>query len=141
MRKVLPSMKADKSTSPPLTRQRPLSPHLQVYRPQITSMLSIMQRLTGVPLAGGAVLLAYWLSSAAYGPDAFARAQALFGSWVGQVVLFGLTFALFYHLCNGIRHLLWDIGFGFDMPTLRASGIIMVTTALTLTAAVWISVL
>lgn len=121
------------------TRERPLSPHLLIYRPQITSILSILHRMTGVALAFGAVVLAYWLTAAAYGPEAFARAQALLGSWIGLVLLFGWTFCLFYHLCNGIRHLLWDVGFGLDLPTLRASGWAVVAASAALTAALWIS--
>jgi len=89
-------------------RERPLSPHLQVYKPQLTSVLSITHRGTGVALAAGTLLLLYWLLALADGPDSYARAQSLLGSWLGQVVLFGFTFALFYHLCNGIRHLLWQ---------------------------------
>jgi succinate dehydrogenase / fumarate reductase cytochrome b subunit len=119
--------------------QRPLSPHLQIYRPQITSILSILHRLTGVALALGAVLLAYWLTAAAYGPEAFARANALLISGFGRLVLFGLTFAFFYHLANGIRHLAWDVGYGFEMKTLNWSGIAVVAAALALTLAAWIA--
>ena len=112
---------------------RPLSPHLQVYRPQITSMLSILHRLTGVGLVGGALIFTYWISSATYGPEAFDRAQALLGSWFGRLVLLGLVFALFFHLCNGIRHLAWDVGWGYEMPQLRASGLAVVIISLALT--------
>ncbi len=121
------------------TRERPLSPHLLVYRPQITSVLSILHRMTGVALAVGALALAYWLTAAAYGPEAFARAQALLGSRFGLVLLVGWTFCLFYHLCNGIRHLVWDAGFGLDLPALRASGWAVVLASAVLTAALWIS--
>lgn len=120
-------------------KTRPLSPHLQVYRPQITSMLSILHRLTGVALAASALLLAYWLTSAAYGPDAFAAAQGFLGSWFGRLILFGLTFALFYHLCNGIRHLAWDTGRGFEMPTLQLTGWLVVGLSLGLTLITWIA--
>ena len=119
--------------------QRPLSPHLQIYRPQITSMLSILHRLTGVGLALGAVLFAYWLTAAAHGPEAFARANAFFVSGFGRLVLFGLTFAFFYHLANGIRHLAWDIGLGFEMKTLNLSGIVVVAAAFALTLAAWVA--
>lgn len=104
------------------TRNRPLSPHLQVYKPQITSILSITHRITGVVLCFGAVLLTYWLMAATYGPDAFATAQAILGSWLGILVLFGVVFSLWYHLANGIRHLAWDAGWGFEMTQLTASG-------------------
>ncbi len=119
--------------------KHPLSPHLQIYRPQITSILSILHRLTGVALAAGAFLLAYWLTAAAYGPEAFARANALFASGFGRLVLFGMTFAFFYHFANGIRHLAWDSGLGFEMKTLRLSGILVVLVSLALTAAAWIA--
>ncbi len=118
---------------------RPLSPHLQVYNPQITSVLSILHRMTGVALAFGSILLIYWLSAAAYGPDAFATAQAVMGSWFGRLVLFGLTFALFYHFGNGIRHLFWDAGYGFELPTLRSTGYLVVIAAVVLTALTWIA--
>ena len=98
---------------------KPLSPHLQVYRPQVTSVLSITHRATGVFLSFAAILLTYWLASAAYGPESFARAQALMESWFGRLVLFGFTFSLFYHLCNGVRHLGWDLGWGFELVKLR----------------------
>ena len=109
--------------------ERPLSPHLQIYRPQITSVLSIAHRLTGVALTLGTLLLTWWLVSAAYGPNAFADAQAFVGSWVGQVLLWAFTFALFYHLGNGIRHLAWDFGWGFELSELRASAIAMLAFA------------
>jgi succinate dehydrogenase cytochrome b subunit len=110
--------------------ERPLSPHIQVYRPQITSVLSILHRLTGVTLTLGTLLLTWWLVSAAYGPDAFADAQAFVGSWFGQLLLWGFTFALFYHLGNGIRHLAWDFGWGFELSQVRASGLAMLAFAL-----------
>ena len=98
------------------SRNRPLSPHLQVYKPQLTSVLSITHRISGVALAFGAFLLANWVISATYGADAFALAQGLLGSWFGRLILFGMTLALFFHLGNGIRHLAWDIGKGFEVP-------------------------
>lgn len=117
--------------------KRPLSPHLQVYRPQITSVLSILHRITGVALAIGAVGFAWWLNAASYGPGAWQRAQAAAGSWLGQLILFGMTFALFYHLANGIRHLAWDAGVGFELKTLRLTGWLVVIAALGLTGATW----
>ncbi|MDP6603507.1 MAG: succinate dehydrogenase, cytochrome b556 subunit [Rhodospirillales bacterium] len=118
-------------------KQRPLSPHLLIYRPQITSVLSIAHRFTGVVLSFGALVLTYWLTSAAYGPEAFARAQAVLGSWFGRLMLLGLTFSLFFHFCNGIRHLVWDAGWGFEMNQLRATGWLVVTTSMILTLASW----
>jgi succinate dehydrogenase / fumarate reductase cytochrome b subunit len=108
---------------------RPLSPHLQVYRWQLTSVLSILHRITGVALSAGTLLLTWWLVAAAYGPDAFATAQGFMGSFIGQLILWGFTFALFYHLGNGIRHLAWDFGWGFELSQVRTSGIAMVAFA------------
>ena len=115
---------------------RPLSPHLQVYRPQLTSVLSIAHRGTGIFLTLGTLLLVYWLLSIASGPEAYANAQAFFSSWFGQLILFAWTYALFYHLCNGIRHLFWDTGFGFELPSVYASGkaVLIVSAGLTLLA-------
>lgn len=120
------------------TGSRPLSPHLQIYKPQITSVLSILHRFTGVALAVGTLALAWWLMAAAAGPDAFASAQAAAGSWIGRLFLFGWTVALFYHLANGIRHLFWDAGKGYELPTVYASGWTVVAAAVVLTVACWI---
>ncbi len=120
------------------TGSRPLSPHLQVYRPQLTSMLSILHRLTGVALAIGTLLLVYWLAAAAAGPEAFSDAQALIGSFVGRLLLFGWTFALFYHLCNGIRHLFWDAGWGFELTVAYRSGWLVVIASAALTLLSWV---
>ena len=108
---------------------RPLSPHIQVYRPQITSVLSIAHRITGVALTAGTLLLTWWLVAAAYGPEQFATAQGFIGSWNGQLLLWGFTFALFYHLGNGVRHLAWDFGWGFELGQLRTSGIAVLVFA------------
>lgn len=123
---------------------RPLSPHLQVYRPQITSMLSILHRITGVVLWAAALMMTYWIASATYGPEAFARAQWFLGSWFGRLVLFGLTAALYYHLANGIRHLVWDIGWGYEMDKLNITGWAVVVftggmTILTFLAGYWVA--
>lgn len=112
---------------------RPLSPHLQVYRPQMTSVLSILHRLTGVALTLGTLLLTWWLVAAAYGPDQFDTVQAAVGSWLGQLILWGFTFAVFYHLGNGVRHLAWDFGWGFELGQLRTSGLAMVAFAVAAT--------
>jgi succinate dehydrogenase / fumarate reductase cytochrome b subunit len=116
---------------------RPLSPHLQIYRPQLTAVLSILHRLTGVALAPGTLLLVYWLAAAAAGPEAFATAQVLVGSIVGRLLLLGWTFALFYHLCNGIRHLVWDAGYGLELPDLYRSGWLVVFASGALTLGGW----
>ena len=120
-------------------QNRPLSPHLQVYRPQLTSVLSITHRLTGVALAVGTLLLIYWLTAAAAGAEAFETAQSFIGSWFGQLLLFGWSLALFYHLCNGIRHLFWDIGAGLDLPTAYRSGYAVLIATVVLTLASWIA--
>lgn len=112
---------------------RPLSPHLQVYRPQMTSVLSILHRLTGVALTLGTLLLTWWLVAAAYGPDQFDTVQAAVGSWLGQLILWGFTFAVFYHLGNGVRHLAWDFGWGFELGQLRTTGLAMVAFAVAAT--------
>ena len=119
--------------------QRPLSPHLQIYRWQLTSVMSILHRITGVALAVGTLLLVYWLVATAAGPAAFATAHEFIGSILGRLLLFGWTVALFYHLANGIRHLLWDAGRGFELRTAYASGgtVVIVTAALSLIA--WIA--
>jgi len=119
------------------SENRPLSPHLQVYRPQLTSILSILNRLTGVALAIGTLLLVYWLVAAANGPESFAQAQALIGSILGRVMLLGWTFALYFHLCNGIRHLYWDAGYGFELSTVYRSGWLVVVASLGLTLGSW----
>ena len=117
---------------------RPLSPHLQVYKPQLTSVLSVLHRGTGVVLAIGSLLLAYWLGAIAAGPEAYATANSILGSFLGKLILFGWTWALFYHLCNGIRHLLWDSGFGFDIPTTYLSGKIVLGASVVLTVLLWL---
>lgn len=118
---------------------RPLSPHLQVYRPQLTSMLSILHRITGVGLAVGTLLLVYWLAAAAGGPESYAAAQGFIGSFFGQLLLFGWTVALFYHLANGIRHLFWDAGYGFELPTVQRSGLAVLAATAMLTVVSWIA--
>jgi succinate dehydrogenase / fumarate reductase cytochrome b subunit len=115
------------------SKDRPLSPHLQIYRPQITSVLSILHRLTGVALTFGTLFLTWWLVSAAYGSEAFESCQAFLGSWFGHLLLWGFTFAVFYHLGNGVRHLVWDFGWGFELHELRRSGIAMIAFAVVLT--------
>lgn len=117
---------------------RPLSPHLQIYRPQLTSVMSIVHRITGVALAVGTLLLAWWLIAAAGGPSAFGAVQEFLGSWIGRLLLFGWSFALFYHLCNGIRHLFWDAGLGFELKTVYASGYAAAAAAGVLTLIAWI---
>jgi succinate dehydrogenase / fumarate reductase cytochrome b subunit len=120
---------------------RPLSPHLQVYRPQLTSVLSITHRFTGVVLAAGLLLLVYWLAALAAGDAAYAAALGVLGAWPVKVLLFGFSFAFFYHLANGIRHLWWDSGRGFEISEVNASGWTVVVLSITLTVAAWAIVL
>jgi succinate dehydrogenase / fumarate reductase, cytochrome b subunit len=117
---------------------RPLSPDLQIYRPQLTSVLSITHRLTGVAISIGSPLLVYWLIAAAAGPSAYAALYGFLASWLGLLLLLGWTFSLFFHLCNGIRHLFWDAGYGFDLQTIYASGWAVVAISIVLTLAAWI---
>lgn len=119
---------------------RPLSPHLQIYRWYFTMALSIAHRATGIALAAGLVLLTWWLLALASGPSAFATVQAVVDSWFGALVLFGYTFVLFYHMGNGVRHLVWDLGYGFDVEVARQSGAAVLAFAGAMTIIVWIVV-
>ncbi len=100
-------------------KARPLSPHMQIWRWTITMAASITHRVTGCALAGGMLFLVWWLIAAASGPDAYAVFALVAGHPVGQMILFGLLWSLAFHLLNGIRHLAWDLGYGFSMPTSR----------------------
>ena len=122
---------------PIMARTRPLSPHLQVYRLPLPALLSISHRATGVVLAAGSLVLAYWLVAVAGGAETFAQAQALLGSIPGRIVLLAITFSLFYHLANGIRHLFWDAGVGFELRTVHASGVVVVVASVVLTGTAW----
>ena len=119
--------------------RRPLSPHLQVYRPQITSVLSILHRAAGIALAVGTLLLVWWLAAAARGDAAYATVSGFLRSPVGLLLLFGWTAALWYHFCNGLRHLAWDAGRGFTLPEAHRSGWAVVIAAAALTVLTWIA--
>jgi succinate dehydrogenase / fumarate reductase cytochrome b subunit len=119
------------------TRQRPLSPHLQVYRWQIQMATSIVHRTTGIILAVGALLIAAALLALASGPEAWDCVHRLAGSWFGLAVLFGWTWAFAFHLLNGIRHLVQDAGFGFSIPAFIRNGWLSVIGSLVLTAVIW----
>ena len=121
------------------SHMRPLSPHLQVYKPQITSVLSIAHRMTGVGLGFGTLLIAWWLIAAAAGPEAFETARGFMASFIGRLVLLGFTVALFYHLANGIRHLFWDAGVGFELETVERSGWAVVAATVALTLVAWVA--
>jgi succinate dehydrogenase / fumarate reductase cytochrome b subunit len=118
---------------------RPLSPHLQIYRWQLTSVLSALHRLAGLALSAGTILLVWWLIAAASGPDAYDAVQGFLGSWLGIAMLLGWSAALFYHLCNGIRHLVWDTVHAFDLGSTYTGGWLVVAATAALTAIAWIA--
>jgi succinate dehydrogenase / fumarate reductase cytochrome b subunit len=118
-------------------RPRPISPHLQVYKPQITSVMSILHRITGVALAVGTILLVAWIVAVVLGNEAYDRIGNIVGSWFGRLLLFGWTVALFYHLANGIRHLFWDAGYGFELRTTTLSGQAVLVATVVLTLLAW----
>jgi succinate dehydrogenase / fumarate reductase cytochrome b subunit len=118
-------------------RVRPTSPHLLIYRWQIGNTLSILHRLTGVALALGLVALGYWFVALASGPQAYATAMRVLASPPGLLVMVGWTFAFSYHLLNGVRHLFWDIGMGFERAQRHASGWFAILGAATMTVGVW----
>jgi succinate dehydrogenase / fumarate reductase cytochrome b subunit len=120
------------------TVRRPLSPHLQVYKPQITSVISIFHRITGCALSVGTALLVWWLVAAATSDSAFATVSAVIHTWLGHLVLFGWTAALWYHFCAGIRHLAWDAGYGFELPQVHATGRLVVIATVVLTLLTWL---
>lgn len=118
--------------------RRPLSPHLQVYRPQITTVLSILHRATGIVLSAGTLLLVWWLVAAARGEAAYATVSGFLRSPVGLLLLFGWTATLWYHFCSGLRHLAWDAGWGYTLPVVHRSGWTVVIAAAVLTVLTWI---
>jgi succinate dehydrogenase / fumarate reductase cytochrome b subunit len=118
--------------------ERPLSPHLQIYRPMLTMMMSIVHRITGSALYFGTLLLAWWLVAAASGPKAFETAQWVFGSWVGKLVLFGYTWALLHHMLGGIRHFIWDAGRGFTHPAREYLARATLAGSIVLTVLIWL---
>ena len=112
---------------------RPLSPHLQVYRWQMTMALSIVHRITGVGLALGMLLLTWWLAAAAGGAEYFDYVHGIMGSEIGRVLLFGFVLSLYFHLCNGIRHLVWDAGYGFEIASMQKSGWLVLVVSVVVT--------
>lgn len=119
--------------------QRPLSPHLSIYKWQISTVLSILHRVTGIGLFVGSGLLVLWLWSAAYAPAFYPTLHEALSSMLGQLFLLGWTAAFYYHLCNGIRHLFWDIGKGFTLPVMHKTGWAVVVIAALLTAYTWMN--
>ena len=123
-----------------MARTRPLSPHLQVYRPQMTSVMSILQRAGGVVLTTGTLIMAAWLVSLALGEEAYDVVVMVIGHPLGQFVLFGYSVALIYHALNGVRHLGWDLGFGLTIPQVYKNGQIVLFLTVVLTMGLWSAV-
>lgn len=119
--------------------QRPLSPHLQIYRPMLTMTMSIVHRLTGAALYFGTLLLIWWLVALATGPDYFAYVQDIAGSVFGRLVLFGYTWALVHHAIGGIRHLVWDTGRGFDLNTVEWFARLNLVGSIAITVVIWVA--
>lgn len=126
-------------SNPATERARPLSPNIQIYRPQLTSVLSIGHRITGVILSVYAVVLVVWLIAAAAGSEPYVAVQGAIGSWIGQILLFGGTFSFFFHFCSGVRHLIWDSVHGFTLREIYESGWTVVAASAVLTIAAWIA--
>ena len=120
------------------TGDRPLSPHLMQWRPHLTMTVSILHRFTGMALYGGALIVAGWAAALASGSEAYGLYRALLGSPLDKLVLFGLTFSIFFHLANGVRHLFWDVGLGFEPRTADTTATAVVAFAATATVAVWV---
>ena len=125
-------------TQPTVTRQRPLSPHLSIYKPVITMTMSIVHRITGGALYFGTLLLAAWLISAAVSEECFNFVSALFSSWIGRLILFGYTWALLHHLAGGVRHLIWDTGAGLEKHTASKIAWATVVFSVIATILVWV---
>ena len=123
-----------------MSKQRPLSPHLQIYKPQITSILSILHRGTGIALSIGSIILVSWIVALTLGEDTYLMYSNLINIWFGKLIIFGFTFALFYHLSNGIRHLFWDAGYGYDLKHAYISGVAVIISSLSLTSITWLIV-
>ncbi|MFT6624522.1 MAG: succinate dehydrogenase / fumarate reductase cytochrome b subunit [Cycloclasticus sp.] len=123
------------------SNNRPLSPHLDIYKLPLSALLSIVHRGTGAFLSIGSIVLVWWLMALAGGEEAFVSAQAFMGSFFGRLILLGWSFALFFHLANGIRHLIWDAGYGFDKDVVEKSSLVVLGAAVFLTASVWVAAL
>lgn len=120
------------------TGNRPLSPHVKIYKFPLNGLMSGSHRVTGILLSLGTILFAYWLIAAAYGAQSYETAQAFFGSWLGILMLMGWTFCLYYHLVNGLRHLQWDMVKGLEKEDLIRTGRMAIGLTAILTVATWI---
>ena len=116
---------------------RPLSPHLQIYKPQMTSVLSILHRVTGAINAAGLVVFTLWLLSGALGPDVYRFFIEVMGTWIGKLMLLGFSFTIFYHMSSGIRHLFWDMGYLLEMQSATRAGYFVLVSSFSLTALFW----
>ena len=121
-----------------MSRQRPLSPHLQIYKPQLTSILSILHRATGVTLSMGSVILVSWIITLTLGEETYVIYTKIINHWFSHLVLMGFTFGVFYHLSNGIRHLFWDAGYGYGLREAYISGSLVIFSSLLLTGMTWL---
>jgi len=121
-----------------MSRQRPLSPHLQIYKPQLTSILSILHRATGVTLSMGSVILVSWIIVLTLGEETYVIYTKIVNHWFSHLVLMGFTFGVFYHLSNGIRHLFWDAGYGYGLREAYISGSLVIFSSLLLTGMTWL---
>jgi succinate dehydrogenase / fumarate reductase, cytochrome b subunit len=119
---------------------RPLSPHLQIYKPLVNMVMSIIHRMTGAALYLGSLLLAWWLIAAAVGPDYFNYVESWFATWPGKLILVGYTWALLHHMLGGLRHFLWDTGHGYDLDMIDKLSWGSIALSLAATAVIWISV-
>jgi succinate dehydrogenase / fumarate reductase cytochrome b subunit len=138
MKDVREALMVGRNTEGKLVR-RPISPFMlgSAYKPQMSSMTSIVHRITGCALGAGTLLLTLWLVCAASGDGPFSIIQAILASWIGLIILFGFTVALFYHFANGIRHLAWDAGKGFELPAMHRSGAVVIAATAILTVVFW----
>jgi len=123
----------------PLKTARPLSPHLLIYKKQLTSGMSIFHRITGVGLTFGLPVFVIWLMALARGPNYYAMVMGLLRTTVGQILLFGWTWAFFYHFCNGVRHLIWDAGKMLSLKAVYISGYITLALSVVMTALLWLT--
>ena len=123
---------------PMTTNERPLSPHLQIYKLELPMVLSGLHRITGIALSVGSILLVAWISSAVHSAEAFASMNRFLGGFIGQFVLFGWTFSLIYHSVSGVRHLIWDTGRLLEVEQIYSSSKIVLAIAIVLTLLAWI---
>ena len=124
--------------NPKLRAERPLSPHLQIYRPMLTMLMSIAHRVSGAALAIGFILLAWWLVAISLGPEPYAHVSSFFGSLAGRTLLFLFSWALLHHMLGGIRHLIWDAGHGLDKVSIEIFALATIIGSTTLTVLLWV---